>query len=399
MAIVRDIIKRYLFEIICGVLAAAGIGLAFAGLSSMSEVQSGMQQAAELHSRLTSMARSSTPPNPAAIAAQQKRIERIQQTYQTAMAFARKLDEFQPLVPGAFPSASAADKKEFQRAYQAEVGSWLGKLQAGAEPTALMVDEEKVLMEAEEATRINLLNMSPQKAKSELSADVRAALRNAQHLYMYATADAFNQSAVSAVGGPMYSESPPGNADMWYAQLEIWIQRDIVDAIARINEAAAQKLEKKDRWVAHLPIKELDSIQLSSYYIGDSAGGGRGSESTRDRAYPPGTADNVFTKDKSNDLYEVLQFSIRMVVDARDLPTIIAGLCQDRFHTPLRVDYVKKEPSESWTGKIYGDEPLIEVTIDFETVMFSELYLPLMPDEILTVVNKQRPQPPGTEGT
>lgn len=218
----------------------------------------------------------------------------------------------------------------------------------------------------------------------------------------------------------MYQVIPPDVEQMWYAQLELWIQKQVVDAITRINQRAAEKLAEsgKKAWVGTLPVKDVISIQISQYYLiegkeatnqtgnrgaggpggpgGRGGRGGRGGGNARgpeiERAFPPADWSKVFTQNKSTDLYELLQYSVRLVIDARDLPTVLAGLCEESFSTPLSVSYSDMEPNTSMTGKIYGDEPVIELTVDFETVMFSDLYLDIMPDPILELVNKQRPE-------
>ena len=88
-----------------------------------------------------------------------------------------------------------------------------------------------------------------------------------------------------------------------------------------------------------------------------------------------------------------MQFSVKLIADGRDLPGIISQLCEDRFHTPLRVAYAAQPINLLMDGKIYGDEPVVNLVIDFETVFLSQWYLPLMPDEILEELDKKRPEP------
>ncbi len=101
-------------------------------------------------------------------------------------------------------------------------------------------------------------------------------------------------------------------------------------------------------------------------------------------AWPPKSPDLSFThRATSKDMYEVMHFSVKLVVDVRDLPAIIGGICRDQFHTVLRVSYETEPPNIDMVQKIYGSEPVVNVIIDFETVMFGELYRKMMPDLIL----------------
>ena len=150
-------------------------------------------------------------------------------------------------------------------------------------------------------------------------------------------------------------------------------------------------------WVGNLPIKELVSIQTTQYYVTDATSKNTVVQS-KDRAMPPGSADAVFTGNKSNELYEVMQLTTVLIVDAAKMPKIMSELSRDRFLTILNVEYESVEPNSSMQGKIYGDQPVVKLTLDMETEFFSEFYLPIMPNETLELLKKKRPEEPKTEG-
>ncbi|MCH9057378.1 MAG: hypothetical protein IIB55_01980, partial [Planctomycetes bacterium] len=126
-----------------------------------------------------------------------------------------------------------------------------------------------------------------------------------------------------------------------------------------------------------------------------AAASGSGPEVLGDNpSFPPGTPDTVFTRNGSTDLYELVQFSLKMVVDVRDLPLIIDGICKDKFHTLLNITYAfEREALESlkMVGKIYGSEPAVKVVMDFETIFFGDIYRRLMPEAALGKIGKERP--------
>jgi hypothetical protein len=96
----------------------------------------------------------------------------------------------------------------------------------------------------------------------------------------------------------------------------------------------------------------------------------------------------------SNDLFDVVQFTVKLVVDARDIPLIVDEICRNKFHRPLRIDYSEEPPNLSMTGKIYGSEPTARVVMDFETCFFfADEYAALMPDDTVAALAHQRPKP------
>ena len=408
MKIVLEYLKRYLFEIVCGTCAAVAIALGVLGMGAMSNVTNEMEGAQKLQTDISRLARGPNPINKKAVDLVQGGIDQIKANYEKVMAFARESNRYEPLTPRAFPTASPPDRVEFRDAYQTEVTSWLDILKAGDVPTADYIAQERDLMEAEKpvdeslgADRDDQGREQPEKDAKllEETAEVRAAIRNAKSIYCYATPASFQDSDVSRADGPMYATRPPSLVQMWQAQLEVWVQRSVVNAIAAINNAEAERLKEDgtEPWVGILPIKEVISIQTTTYYVTDKTQGKSGGD--KERAYPPGSAAAVFTGNTSNELFELMQFSVRLVVDARDIPLIISGLCRGSFHSPLRVEYEAVPPNLTMEGIIYGDEPVVTLTVDFETVFFSDLYLPLMPDKILEELGKKRPQPPESEDT
>ena len=144
--------------------------------------------------------------------------------------------------------------------------------------------------------------------------------------------------------------------DIWDAQLWHWIQEDVVEALAVVNDRAAAKLENP--WVGNLPIKDLRSIRVSDY-IADTGDAppmaGRGSAAELPISHPH----EAYTHLSSDALYDVVNVRLRIVVDVRDLPEILDELCHDRYYGILKVAYTAISPDLQYTGKIYGPEPIV----------------------------------------
>lgn len=403
MKAVIEIIKRYLVEVICGLAAVLGIALIVLGLGQTGKVKSTLQEALQVRTEIANMARGNVY-NSRAVQQRNRHIAGIRAGFEQVLAFMRERNAYPPLVPAAFPGGTNEDINNaiaFRRAFQPLRSAWLKQIKAGAEPTPAEISAEKDRMEAER--KAQGLPVKEVAEPGEITPEMSAAIRTARSIYCYATPDSFQDSPISAPGGPMDAGPPPNLEQMWNAQLEVWIQQSVVDAIAAINEAAASDLQARgvEPWVGNLPIKDLRFLQTSRYYVKEgltqaTTGTGTGTTGAKDRPYPSGDPTKAFTGRQSNDQYELMHFTVQLVVDARDLPRVLAGLCEKRFHVPLNVQYESLPLNAEMVGKIYGEAPVVLATIEFETVFFSELYLPLMPDPILTLLGKQRPEPPPT---
>jgi hypothetical protein len=187
------------------------------------------------------------------------------------------------------------------------------------------------------------------------------------------------------------SADAPTLEETWRAQVGYWIQRDIVQAIADVNNAAAEELKAagKDRWVGTMPVKEVISIRLGPDFYVPAEGqvypvpepGGYSA------AVPPGTAETVFTKSASGPNFEVIQVSVKLIMDQRDVLKLVRRISQGpgdngSFYTLVRAAYKEVPPNLSLTGKIYGSEPAVNVVLDFEFVMVGGLFRQWMPAEV-----------------
>ncbi|MBN1488876.1 MAG: hypothetical protein JXA69_03075 [Phycisphaerae bacterium] len=220
----------------------------------------------------------------------------------------------------------------------------------------------------------------------EAAAAVQASLVRARGAYCYGSRDSLHvfEQVLS---------SPPDPVLMWATQLSLWIQQDVVGALARINDAAAAKLAEDRRWVAYLPVKDLVGLAVSDYVfpsqmegmiVGRDAKGGWAEVNPAQplATPPPGDAGSVFTGRASGELYDVVHFTVELVVEARSLPIVMDEICAANFFTPLAVAYAEPEVNPAFIGKVYGPDPVIQVVLVYEACFFRELYHPMMPPQV-----------------
>lgn len=411
------ILKRNVFNIACAIVSLGSIGLGVVGFGGMSKVTDELQSVASIYAQFDSAGRK--PVNDKTIAAERRRVETIQANYKAVIERAHSLNRYEVLKPLAsaegetfFPEPTQYGPLAFRDVYRAQFDILLKRLKAGTPPTRMEIEQMQDLIDEEEHARAfqkgDEDDSDGEKTPGEdqdagkeprsglitateawKTAASRAAIQKARSLYCYATRDSFDENA------KVYQGLSPLPIYMWSAQLTLWVQQDVVESLARINDEVAEQLKSagKRAWIGVLPIKELVSIRVSDYL--QNAAPGSGPIVLGDKpSYPPGTKESVFTQNGPTDLYELVQFSLKMVVDVRDLPLIIDEICKDKFHTLLNVNYAyDREALETlkMEGKIYGSETAVKVVMDFETIFFGDIYRRLMPEATLGQIGKERP--------
>jgi len=402
-----DFIRRNSFFILCGVGAVVGIGLGVTGLRAMPDVVKEMEAAAGVYRALESL----QPVNQRIIDAENQRIEAIQQDRAKVLDRAKQLYRYEPLVPDVFPDAPPIKRLEFRAKYAEAMRDLMDSLHWGGPSTAADVEMMKDKIENEKAAQrqfgtdpIAVAGSGvPGAVGTHTLADVltplgvkndpvaRASIAAAQKIYCYAVnffEDKPPERVASLEFWPTMKDTgtveAPDTDDVWRTQISYWIQKDVVDAIVSVNDEAAKAAAqaKEDQWVGIMPVKDIISIRVSDYVppTGDLYAVSPPVGYTA--AIPPGTAESVFTGTASGDSFEVVQFTVKLIMDQRDIPLLVERLCNNSFRTLLRVSYKSVPVNKGMTGKVYGAEPTVLVVLDFESVMLGDVFRPLMPAEV-----------------
>lgn len=419
-------LKRHLFFIICGVAAAGGIALAVTGIGAMPEVLDEMKKAEGLYNELTNLQNKSVSAD--MIRAERKRIDRVLDDCEEVRKAASDLFSYRLLVEEVLPEGNSDARIEFLEKYQDAMQELMTSLNSGTTPTETEIElvREKIATEQYRAQQRGLDEgaapvrssqptevantiagvLTPAGAKENAAA--RASIVKALQIRCYALDPAAatkkrKPSSLQYSGAMAAADSmePPFPDDIWWAQLGYWVQKDVVGAIVSINEAAAAAAKERgeDAWVGNMPVKDIISVRLSDgfvvddddYFVGAAAGG-------YNEAFPAGTKNTVFTQSVSGASYDVLQFTLKLIMDQRDIPLLINELTRDKFHTPLRVAYKSVPPNRKMVGKIYGSEPTVNVVLEFETVLIPAVFRQWIPQEVCELYDYMAcPEPNGEE--
>ena len=179
---------------------------------------------------------------------------------------------------------------------------------------------------------------------------------------------------------PLYaSDTTPTVEELWFAQVGLWIQRDVVEAIAGLNADAA-RVAGRGASVAEMPVKRIESLYVLGYQMD---GWLLPFPATGVQSYEKHVAAQPsFTQRKCDGDFDVVVFRLVAVIDQRDLPQLIDRISTRNFYQCSAVGFGKVAESDADAGYLYGPEPAIRVDLEFEAYLWREIYEGLIPDNI-----------------
>lgn len=403
-----DFLKRNMFYLVSTLVAAGGIGLMFTGVQAMPSVVEEMKKVEGVYRELSGL--QGRPANKRQIDAVQVRIDRIKADYERVLSQAEELGGYTLLVPGVLPAGDALLQGEFRKKYNDEMQVLFDSLKGGGVASALDFARARELVEredAEERLRDPSLDLEAIRRTGPVATRAgvltpagahhdhlpRAHISAAQQILMYVTHWLAERPTIQVSSLDFHSEmleegavDVPDAFDTWHAQIGFWIQQDVVAAIGAINLEASEALRKSGEhsWVGNMPVKELISIRLSSGLVPESGEIVVGPRAGNyDASLPPGTPETVFTGSGSGALFDTVQFSLKLIMDQRDIPGLVDRLSKNSPHTLLRISYEAVPENRRMLGKIYGSEPAVNVILDFETIFLGRVYRRLIPPSVV----------------
>ena len=175
------------------------------------------------------------------------------------------------------------------------------------------------------------------------------------------------------------STDPPTLTQIWQAQMGLWIQQDLVTAIARVNDAAAAQLAASGfqgtPWVAYMPIKRL--IHLVIYGVLGGSEGAGGSNANAIRIIFPS-----FTAQDNSDKYFLVPLALHVVLEPEALPRLATALADVGFYNVIQVDYEAEPIDPMQQSYIYGSRPVVNATLHIEGYYLHSIFDKYMPADI-----------------
>ncbi len=216
---------------------------------------------------------------------------------------------------------------------------------------------------------------------------MEVALRHASKFHIYA--DANPRSAdypfeIDAWSDPA-NATLPNLVSVWEGQLNLWVQQDLIAAIANVNQAWNPEAN-----VVINPIKRLLKISVVPGYVGINSSGGLTTNtnfstgvSVSGNQLLPDDFSKSPTGRRSNSIYDVRHVWVSMIVDYQRLPDVFEALAKTNFMSVLKIELKDvDEYEELKKGFVYGWNDVVEARMLIETLWLRQWTVRSMPFEV-----------------
>jgi hypothetical protein len=233
------------------------------------------------------------------------------------------------------------------------------------------------------------------------------------------TTHIYAQTSREGAGYPFkirtWTPGRPTLAEVWESQMDLWVQQDIVEVIARTN-----RVDDPSFNVIVAPIKQLLDVTVVEGYVGLTSPGGFGSAPTAlmddmgmddeigfrppqrfggvprgGRPMGPVVPGGGLTPDfgtaptgrRSNDIYDVRHVWVTFVIDSQRMPEFFDNLTRVNFMTVLQMEVSEVDEYQYLqNGYVLGSGDAVQVRALIETVWLRAWTRQLMPREIRTLL-------------
>ena len=338
-----------------------------------------------------------------------KLIESVRAESVEMLNAAVELNRHKLLVEGALPQPRNTEHYAFRTQYREFMNKTLPFeiLQAAIPPAQADVEraakelwtnkyEKQIVVVNGQPTNVNEVTQQWQLEVAALPEKLR--LDAAEKHKIYTTPNAFELNTNIPDAGQ------PEPFHIWFAQVGLWVQEDIVDALNAANAGATSVLDA--------PVKRLVKIDLidqpgASLFVAPAQAGGAPGEFQPNGVAAPAAA--AATKDFSmsptgrisggaGGLYDVVHFKLELVIDATQLPRVLEEIKRNRLMSIYQIDEIGivSPESERALGYIYGSSPLIRVLLSGEALLLRNWSVPMMPLTVKMRMGIPQTPPPGT---
>lgn len=430
-----EIVKKNVVSIVCGVIALLAVASFFYPTPAIqASAQKSLDQQAETYKQLTSLQGktrhwpnvtqdpNATPqelkgfPGPKVIESGMAQVKQVQDQSLALKDRAIKMNVHQLLVPDSLPNPpnafdfrNAYDKR-YQFDEKATQGSFQKMLNSVTPPTAEEISREEQRREAkikadaphdaenkpfDEAQ----VNQQIEDMKSKIEGQMRQDAALQHKLYMAPEALPKHPSLAGEAG----AIKAPEPEDVWYAQMGLWIQEDVIKSIAALN---AQSND-----VEHSPVKQIVMIMAappdkSMYALSTTAAAGAESSGGNASPIPTNSDADALPKDYTssptgrvcNGVFDVVHFKVVLNVQAADIDRVISELERDKFLTVYQASVQAiNSVAKRQEGYYFGSRPVVTLSLDCEELFMRDWTKKLMPQTVKQYLNVQEAQQQATD--
>ena len=402
-----DSIKKNILSILCGVVALlAVVSIWFVWNPQVVDLKKRLDTRKQTYDKITALTTkqrhlpivSDKPdataapldrfPNDKVMDEGVKAVEKVQKQSTELRTLALNMNVHKPLVPGVLPNA--AEPFTFQAAYTKEIETGIrDALNAATPPTdeQIRAEEDKEekrirdqaphnevtheLLESEEQLKDEIDRM-----QQDLPKKMRTEAATRHKMYMA-------PAALSSHSGMPPGGASPDATQVWYAQMMLWAEQDVRDAIIVLNSQSQD--------VAHSPVKQLVGLaieQNENMYVMPQAAPNPNAAPTDSRggaAIVSSVAQNSETdaipKDYSttptgrvcNGIYDVVHITLVLTVQAPDVARVIKELEKGRLLTVYQVNAQSVNSVEMQKlGYFFGQVPVVTLSMECEELFLRD---------------------------
>ncbi len=183
----------------------------------------------------------------------------------------------------------------------------------------------------------------------------------------------------------------PDPVDIWWSQVQLWVQQDVLNAIADANADKTSVLDA--------PVKHLFSVAIPATFVSGAAAAPGAAAVDSMNGNPDSPITKVptvsMTGRVSNALYDVIHFDMVVDVEVAQIPQFLRTLSDNRlvFVREMSISSVDSA-GELAKGYYYGENPVAHLTLRCETLLMRKWSTPLMPPGVKQMFGIVDP-PPG----
>lgn len=303
-----------------------------------------------------------------------------------------KLNQRPPLISGLFPTPKDATKLEFRDAYERYYTNIIPQRLRSARPPTVedIAKAEQKLWVDKYQSRIFTVN-GVEANREVVDSEYNTEVANLREKLERETAEKhqvyLDETAVTTSSAVWKAPNPPPDAQIWFAQMALWVQTDLIDSIAALNHRVLSSKFKdpRDHNIINAPVKHVLTLSVP-----------QGAEmyfriaNTADEALAAGMEDFMSspTGRTSGAVYDVIKWDLVVKMDARYVPALVQELSRGKFITVHKVDTKSVDTTVSRDeGFFYGSAPMVHVTLTGESLMLREWTNTLVPE----IVKKDLP--------
>jgi hypothetical protein len=172
---------------------------------------------------------------------------------------------------------------------------------------------------------------------------------------------------------------------IWWSQVYYWVTSDVVSAIKELNGNSPNVLKS--------PVKNLLALNVPETFFppidprNNAVPSDAPTVATGGLPDPtiavPEAPDKSPTKRVSNNLFDVLHFTLALDIEADAIPAFLTALSNNRFISVIRFETFPVDSKlKQLQGYVYGDKPVMTLVLDCEAVFMRKWTVPWMPPRV-----------------